>query len=312
VASDVSFGKVAVLLGGTSAEREVSLASGNTVYEGLKQAGVDAIAFDPQAGELSELKTLGVNRVFNVLHGSPGEDGTVQGALEFMNIPYTGSSVLGSALAMDKVRCKQLFKAVGLPTAEFEVINDAAHRTGGESRLLERLGGTVFVKPANEGSSIGTSRADNPEQLKAAIDTALTFDHNVLVEAFIDGPEYTVAILGEKALPVIELRTPRTFYDYEAKYKSDSTQYICPCDLNEQQTEQVQAIALAAFKTVGASGWGRVDLMLGADGQFKLLEVNTVPGMTAKSLVPMAAKADGLSLEDLLLQILATSDKAAE
>lgn len=310
------FGKVAVLFGGTSAEREISLLSGNTVLAGLLEAGVDAVGFDTQNQPLSDLVTMKVDRVFNVLHGRGGEDGKIQGALEFLNIPYTGSGVLGSALAMDKVRCKQLFQATGLPSADFRVVNKASYQEGDEAEIIEALGGIVFVKPANEGSSIGMGRAESADALKAAISDAMKYDDSVLIEAFIDGPEYTVSILNGKALPVIELRTPRTFYDYQAKYKSTDTQYICPCDLDTEQTNVIQSLALKAFDVVGASGWGRVDVMkakdsagksAGKEAEFLLLEVNTVPGMTAKSLVPMAAKADGLDLNPLLLEVLRTS-----
>ena len=306
-ANSAAFGKVAVLLGGTSAEREISLLSGKTVYQGLLEAGVDALCFDPQEKPLHLLSELKVDRVFNVLHGRGGEDGTVQGALEFMNLPYTGSGVLGSALAMDKVRCKWLFEAHGLPTADFKVITKDSYQPGKEEFILAHFDYSVFVKPANEGSSIGMSHAKTQTQLSEAIISALEYDDEVLIEAFIDGPEYTVAILADKALPVIELRTPRSFYDYEAKYHSTSTEYICPCDLNDADTTKIQQLALAAFSATGASGWGRVDLMRDAQGEFKLLEVNTVPGMTAKSLVPMAASASGLSLNQLLLEILKTS-----
>lgn len=303
----IEFGKVAVIFGGTSAEREVSLKSGATVLAGLLDAGVDAFAFDTKDQPLSDLADMNVDRVFIVLHGRGGEDGTIQGALEFMGIPYTGSGVLGSALAMDKVRCKQLFKANNLPTPDFEVVNKACYEKDHEAALLYKLGGVVFVKPAKEGSSIGMDRAQTPEQLSVAIDAAMRFDDAVLVEAFVDGPEYTVAILAGQALPVIELKTPRTFYDYEAKYQSTNTQYICPSALDADKTAQIQKLAKSAFDVVGAKGWGRVDVMLDQNGQFQLLEVNTVPGMTAKSLVPMAAKAAGYELSSLLLEILKTT-----
>jgi D-alanine-D-alanine ligase len=303
------FGKVAVIFGGTSAEREVSLLSGINVLNGLLNAGIDAFAFDTKDQPLSDLAQLNVDRVFIVLHGRGGEDGTIQGALEFMGIPYTGCGVLGSALAMDKVRCKQLFKANNLATADFVVINRAHYQKGNEATVLADLGGVVFVKPANEGSSIGMNRAETPQALAEAIDTALGFDDAVLVEAFIDGPEYTVAILAGQALPVIELRTPRTFYDYKAKYQSSNTEYLCPCDLSTEKTALIQQLAIAAFDVVGASGWGRVDAMMDKNGDFQLLEVNTVPGMTEKSLVPMAAKAAGLELSDLLIEILKTTNK---
>jgi D-alanine-D-alanine ligase len=301
------FGKVAVLMGGTSAEREISLRSGATVLRGLVEAGVDAVAFDTKEQPLSALADMKIDRVFNILHGRGGEDGTVQGALEFMGIPYTGCGVLGSALAMDKVRCKQLFKACDLPTPEFVMVNKATYTVGDEASILQQLGGVVFVKPANEGSSIGMARAETEQQLSDAIKVALEFDDSVLIEAFVDGPEYTVAILAGEALPVIELRTPREFYDYTAKYETTTTQYLCPCDLDEVSTAQIQRLATTAFDVVGGQGWGRVDVMLDQHGQFQLLEVNTVPGMTAKSLVPMAARATGLTLNELLLEILKTS-----
>lgn len=300
-------GKVAVMFGGTSAERAVSLRSGANVLQGLLNAGVDAFAFDLQDQPLAALHQLQVDRVFIVLHGRGGEDGTVQGALELMGIPYTGSGVLGSALAMDKVRCKQLFQANGLATPDFRVITRHDHRPGDEARLLAELarpGEAVFVKPAREGSSIGMSRAQNATELAAAIAVAMSCDDTVLIESFVDGPEYTVAILAAEALPVIELRTPRTFYDYEAKYQSDSTEYICPCDLDAAQSDEIRQLAKAAFAVVGAAGWGRVDVMRDHQGHFVLLEVNTVPGMTAKSLVPMAAKAAGIAFEPLLMTIL--------
>lgn len=301
------FGKVAVIFGGTSAEREVSLKSGTNVLDGLLSAGVDAFAFDTKDQPLSALVQMNVDRVFIVLHGRGGEDGSIQGALQFLGIPYTGSGVLGSALAMDKVRCKQLFKASDLPTPAFMVLNKADYQQGNEAQMLEKLGGVVFVKPANEGSSIGMNRAETPEQLLASIENAFDYDQRVLLESFVNGPEYTVTILAGQALPVIELKTPRTFYDYTAKYQSSTTQYLCPCDLSAEKTTQIQQLSKAAFEVVGANGWGRVDVMLGQDDKFYLLEVNTVPGMTAKSLVPMAAKAAGYELPELLLEILKTS-----
>lgn len=298
------FGKVAVILGGTSAEREVSLRSGSTILAGLQAEGIDAFAFDPKERQLSELADLKVTRVFIALHGRGGEDGTLQGALELMGLPYTGSGVLGSALAMDKVRCKQLFHANDLPTPNFRLIRKHSYIPGQEAQLLVDLGGVVFVKPAREGSSIGMNRADSIEQLATAITQAMEHDDTVLVESFVDGPEYTVTILAGEALPVIELRTPRTFYDYTAKYQTDSTEYLCPCDLDAEKTAEIQQLAKAAFEVVAAQGWGRVDVMQDHTGHFQLLEVNTVPGMTAKSLVPMAAKAAGIELEQLVVGIL--------
>lgn len=303
------FGKVAVLLGGDAAEREISLKSGETVLTGLLGEGVDAFAFDPHEQPLSELKALNVDRVFNVIHGRGGEDGTIQGALEYMGLSYTGSGVLGSALAMDKVRSKQLFKANGLETPSFVMVNKSRYVVGDEAKWLEQLGGIAFVKPANEGSSIGMSRVEDAKALAEAIAQAFEYDESVLIEAFVDGPEYTVGILNGKALPVIELRTPRTFYDYTAKYQSSNTEYLCPCDLDAQDEKVLQQLSLAAFTAVSANGWGRVDAMRDQNGEFQLLEVNTVPGMTAKSLVPMAAKQAGLTLGQLLIEILKTADQ---
>ncbi|KKL02515.1 D-alanine--D-alanine ligase [Rheinheimera mesophila] len=296
------FGKVAVMFGGTSAEREVSLRSGAAVLAALQKQGVDAHAFDPKDQPLSALTSAGFDRVFIVLHGRGGEDGTMQGALQLMGLPYTGSRVLGSALAMDKIRCKWLFQAQGLPTAKF-LVAEAGKQLNYQD-ILQQLAGKVMVKPANEGSSIGMSAASTAEELEQALAVAFKYDSDVLVEQWIQGREFTVSILNGKALPVVEMRTPRSFYDYEAKYQSNSTEYLCPAPLTADQTAFLQNAATAAFTAVGASGWGRVDAMLDEQGNFYLLEVNTVPGMTEKSLVPMAAKAAGLSFEQLVLQIL--------
>ena len=295
------FGKVAVLFGGTSAEREVSLKSGQAVLNALQNVGVDAIAFDPKEQPLWQLKERNIERVFIALHGRGGEDGTIQGALEFMGLPYTGSDVLGSALAMDKVRCKHLFKAMGLSTAPYTVV-DSRHEFDSQAIINEF--GKVMVKPSHEGSSIGMAEAHTAEQLDAALNAAFKFDSQVLVEQWITGREFTVAVLGQDVQPVIEMTTPNGFYDYQAKYQSNTTQYHCPADLSQQETELLQDMALKAFDLVGASGWGRVDAMRDEQGNFYLLEVNTVPGMTEKSLVPMAAKANGASFEQLVVRIL--------
>lgn len=297
-----NFGKVAVMLGGHSAERDVSLRSGKAVLSALQQAGIDAVAFDPAEQALPALLSdVKADRVFIVLHGRGGEDGTMQGALQLLGLPYTGSGVLGSALAMDKIRCKRLFIAQQLPTAPFAVVHSD---TIDYAELLQQLGGKVMVKPANEGSSIGMSAASTAAELEQAIAAALKYDSEILVERWINGREFTIAILGDTVLPVVEMRTPRAFYDYEAKYQANSTEYLCPAPLTAEQTTAMQRDALAAFKAVGASGWGRVDLMLNEQGEHFLLEVNTVPGMTEKSLVPMAAKAAGLSFSELVLSIL--------
>lgn len=298
------FGKVAVLFGGNSAEREVSLRSGKAVLNALQEAGVAAFAFDPKVQALSSLQA---DQVFIVLHGRGGEDGTMQGALQLLGLPYTGSGVLGSALAMDKIRCKWLFLAQGLPTAPFLV---ARPGDTDYAAMLARLGGKVMVKPANEGSSIGMSAATTAEELAEAIAKAHQYDQEVLLERWINGREFTIAVLNGEVLPIVEMRTPRAFYDYEAKYQANSTEYLCPAPLTAALTAAMQATALAAFKAVGASGWGRVDLMLDQQGQHYLLEVNTVPGMTEKSLVPMAAKAAGYSFQQLVLAILSQAGQA--
>jgi len=301
--------KVAVLYGGTSAEREVSLNSGEAIANGLKQAGFNAILFDTKTVALTDLLTEEVDRVFIALHGRGGEDGCIQGALEYLNIPYTGSNVLGSSLSMDKVRSKQIFKACNLPTAAFTVVNKADLEHLSLDKVLSELGGRVMVKPANEGSSIGMAQAQTVEQLRNALIEAFGFDNEVLLEAWIDGPEYTVAILGDKALPAIHMETPREFYDYEAKYQSNSTQYHCPCGLSDADENELKALALKAFYATGAQGWGRVDIMRNDAGDWQLLEVNTVPGMTETSLVPKAAKVFGLNFSELVSDILLLSVK---
>lgn len=297
-------GKVAVMFGGTSAERDVSLNSGRAVLDGLLNKGVDAHPFDPAKQPLSELTEQNFDRVFIVLHGRGGEDGTLQGALEHMNIPYTGSGVLGCALAMDKVRTKLLWKGLGVATADFEVVNGEEYQPAECDQMMVNLGGKVMVKPANEGSSIGMAIANSGDELKAAIENALKFDDQVLIEKWIDGPEYTVAIIGDRALPAIEMQTDNSFYDYQAKYQSTETRYLCPCGLPEADELALQQLALKAFKSVHAKGWGRVDVMRDAQGNWQVLEVNTVPGMTQTSLVPKAARAVGIEFDELVLSLL--------
>ncbi|KXJ58461.1 MAG: D-alanine--D-alanine ligase [Colwellia sp. Phe_37] len=299
--------KLAVLYGGTSAERAVSLNSGKAIAKGLREAGFNVQLIDTQDYCLSDLATLDIDRVFIALHGRGGEDGCVQGALQYMNIPYTGSDVLGSALSMDKIRSKQVFQALNLPTAAFAIVNKAEYQTGDADKILQQLGDVVMVKPANEGSSIGMSKANNAEELHQALVAAFEYDHQILVEAWIQGPEYTVAILGQTPLPVIHMETPHDFYDYDAKYMSTSTQYHCPCSLSKADETELQSIALKAFNATGAKGWGRVDVMRNTQGQWQLLEVNTVPGMTETSLVPKAAKVHGLSFSELVTEIVAIS-----
>jgi len=299
--------KVAVLYGGTSAEREVSLNSGVAVANGLTESGFNVELIDTKDFCLSDLSKKGIERVFIALHGRGGEDGCVQGALEYMNIPYTGSGVLGSALSMDKIRSKQVFQALNIPTAPFMIAEKSDYTEADAADLLAGLGHKVMVKPANEGSSIGMAMADNAELLHQALIAAFQYDEQVLVEAWITGPEYTVAVLGDTALPAIHMETPRSFYDYEAKYQSTSTQYHCPCGLPAEDEKALQKIALRSFKATGANGWGRVDVMRSEDNGWQVLEVNTVPGMTKTSLVPKAAKEFGLTFNELVTQILTMS-----
>lgn len=295
---------IAVLYGGHSAERDVSLNSGQAIAQGLEQAGFNVVLIDTKFTPLTELVKQNIKRAFIALHGRGGEDGSLQGALEFMGIAYTGSNVLGSALSMDKVRSKQIFKACNIPTAPFAVVCKDDLDTLDVEKLLKNLGGKVMVKPAHEGSSIGMAMANSPVKLHNALIEAFGFDGDVLIEAWIDGPEYTVAILGDEALPAIHMETPREFYDYEAKYQSTSTQYHCPCGLSEAEEEIIKALSLQAFKATGASGWGRVDLMQDKEGNWQILEVNTVPGMTQTSLVPKAAKVHGLTFSELVERIV--------
>ena len=298
-----AFGKVAVLLGGRSAERAVSLKSGALVLEALRRRGVDAHPFDPAERGLEALIAGRFERVFIILHGRFGEDGTVQGALEFLGIPYTGSGVLASALAMDKLRSKLLWQASGLPTPPCEVLRaDSDFRA-----VAARLGLPLMVKPVNEGSSLGMSKVRAAAQLDEAYTLAVNYDRAVIAEKFIEGSELTCGVLGSEALPLIRLETPREFYDYEAKYLAEDTRYILPCGLPPAQERALQQLCLRAFEALGCRGWGRVDLMLDRDGAPHLLEVNTAPGMTDHSLVPMAARAVGLSYEDLCLRILAAA-----
>lgn len=298
------FGKVAVLYGGHAAEREVSLRSGAAVLAGLQRAGVDAHGIDTQDYPLARLLEDGFERAFIVVHGRGGEDGALQGALEHLGLPYTGSRVLGSALAMDKIRTKQVWKTLGLPTADFKVVHKNTFKAEDAVTLLGQFDGPIFVKPANEGSSIGMTKATDAITLADAIAQAFTFDDEVLLEHFIEGEEYTVSILGEQALPAIRLRTPHDFYDYSAKYQSGDTEYLCPCGLDEADEQALGELSVAAFKAVAASGWGRVDLMRDQQGQWCLLEVNTVPGMTETSLVPKSAAVANLSFDELVVAVL--------
>ncbi len=300
--------KLAVLYGGNSAERDVSLASGKAVAAGLEKAGfTDVVLIDTKDFDLHKLVEMNVTRVFIALHGRGGEDGSLQGALEFLGVPYTGSGVLGSALAMDKIKTKQILQAVSLPTAPFAIVNKAEFSEGNAQTILDELGGKAMVKPACEGSSIGMSIAHTSEALNHALTNAFDFDDEVLVEAWIDGLEYTVAILGDDALPAIHMQTPNEFYDYQAKYQSTSTQYHCPSGLTDEDEQDLRNLAVKAFKAVGTKGWGRVDFMRDNQGQWQILEINTVPGMTETSLVPKAAKVKGLDFSQLVKRIVELS-----
>jgi D-alanine-D-alanine ligase len=294
-------GPVAVLLGGNSAERQVSLQSGQTVQTALQALGYQVRAVDPAEPDwVAQLR--GVSCAFNALHGPGGEDGTMQGALQALEIPCTGSGVLGSALAMDKLRSKQLWQGMGVSTAGFVTL----HADTDWQAVIQRFG-KVFVKPACEGSSIGMAAADNPDTLQKAYEFAAAYAGSVLAEQFIEGPEYTVAVLGEDALPAIRLETDNEFYDYEAKYLSDDTRYLCPCGLTAAEEAEMAQLALQAFSSLGCAVWGRVDVMRGSDGSFYVLEVNTIPGMTSHSLVPMAAAAAGMDITALVQRILQLS-----
>lgn len=297
----MNFGKVAVLMGGKSAEREVSLMSGNGVLKALCARGVDAHPFDPGERDLAELKHEGFARCFIALHGRGGEDGTVQGALETMGVAYTGSGVLGSAIAMDKWRTKLVWIGSGLPTPRYRVL--APNDDWGT--VAKELGLPLIVKPANEGSTLGLTKVADAAQLPAAYELAARKYHDTaLAEGFISGPEYTASILGEQALPLIRIEAPQGNYDYQHKYFTDDTKYHCPCGLPAKKEKELQALALQAFRVAGCSGWGRIDIMLDARKRPWLLEVNTSPGMTGHSLVPMAARAVGISYEDLCAKIL--------
>jgi len=294
------FGKVAVLMGGRSAERPVSLKSGAMVLAALKKKGVDAHAFDPKERGLEALIGERFDRAFVILHGRYGEDGTIQGALELLGIPYTGSGVLASALAMDKWRTKLVWQSSGIPTPRSELLS----RDSDMHAVATRLGLPLMVKPANEGSSIGMTKVKTASALAEAYALAANYDRVVIAETFIEGVELTAGILGDKPLPLIKLETPREFYDYEAKYQADDTRYVIPCGLPPDAERIVQDEALFAFQALGCRGWGRVDVMLDRSGKPYFLEVNTLPGMTDHSLVPMAARHAGLSFEDLCLRIL--------
>lgn len=301
-----AFGRVAVLFGGKSAEREVSLKSGNAVLKALQGAGVDAFGIDVGDDFLQRLLNEKIDRAFIVLHGRGGEDGSMQGLLECAGIPYTGSGILASALAMDKLRTKQVWQSLGLPTPRHAVLASAEDCRAAATEL----GFPLIVKPAHEGSSIGMAKVADVEALIAAWQDASQYDAQVLVEQWIHGPEFTIATLRGQVLPPIALGTPHSFYDYDAKYLANDTQYRIPCGLDAAKEQELKTLSARACEAVGSQGWARVDVMQDGQGQFWLLEVNTVPGMTDHSLVPMAAAAAGLDFQQLVLAILADSLEA--
>jgi D-alanine-D-alanine ligase len=295
------FGRVAVLLGGDSSEREISLLSGNAVLASLKRREVDAHAFDPREQALTNV--LDFDRVWIALHGPGGEDGTLQGALEYLGMPYTGSGVMGSAIGMDKLRTKRLAHAIGVATADHVVLRGQQDF----EIAIERLGVPMIVKPASQGSSVGMSKVEKASDLPAAYEAAARIESSVFAEPWITGKEYTVGVLHDRALPAIRIETPKAFYDYEAKYFRDDTRYFCPSGLSVPAEQHLANLAVAAFDAVGAGGWGRADFMMDTTGRPLLLEVNTIPGMTDHSLVPMAARAAGIDFEELAWRVLETS-----
>lgn len=303
VSDAADFGRVAVMLGGHSSEREVSLDTGAAVLKALQSKGVDARAWDPAEKSMAEFAGAGFDRVWIALHGPGGEDGALQGLLQWLGVPYTGSGVMASALAMDKVRSKHLFCAVGIPTPDY-----AAVKTLGEASVAaEQVGFPLIIKPSGQGSSVGMAKVFERGELNDAVEVALQYGDTALLETCVNGDEITVSVLQGKALPSIRIVTPRVFYDYRAKYESDRTEYICPGTASPEEEAAYAELAIAAFNALGCSGWGRVDFMTGADRQPLVLEVNTVPGMTSHSLVPMAARQDGADFETLCWRILETS-----
>ena len=291
------------MMGGSSAERDISLQSGQAVFEALQRKKVDAHIVDPRENLMAQLATGNFDRVFIALHGRGGEDGLMQGLLETLELPYTGSGVLGSSLAMDKCRSKRIWQSHGLPTPAFVELNEDSDW----QEVVECLGLPLIVKPVREGSSYGASKVKETSEMESAWRQAHEFDERVMAESWVVGGEYTAPVLGDEVLPMIRLETPREFYDYEAKYIADTTQYHCPCGLDADVENELGKLALAAFKTLDCSGWGRVDFMLDAEDKPWLIEVNTIPGMTSHSLVPMSAKQAGMSFDDLTLRILAAS-----
>lgn len=304
VISDAAdFGRVAVMLGGHSSEREVSLDTGAAVLDALRSRDVDAHGWDPAEKTMTDFEAAGFDRVWIALHGPGGEDGALQGLLQWLDIPYTGSGVMASAIAMDKVRSKHLFRAVGIPTPDYAVITTLDEATA----AAEQVGYPLIIKPSGQGSSVGMSKVVEHAELHAAVEIALGYGDTVLLETCVAGDELTVAVLQGQALPSIRIVTPRVFYDYRAKYESDRTEYVCRGTATDEEEAAYAELAVAAFNELGCSGWGRVDFMTGADKQPLVLEVNTVPGMTSHSLVPMAAQHDGVDFAELCWRVLETS-----
>jgi D-alanine-D-alanine ligase len=303
IKNPADFGKVAVLMGGTAAEREISLRSGNAVFQALQQQGIDVVAIDVTASPIDALANIKVDRVFNIIHGRGGEDGVLQAILGVLGLPYTGSGVLASALSMDKLRTKLCWQGLGLATPKWFVL-----QTEGDIDVcIAQLGFPVIVKPAQEGSSIGMSKANNREELVEALKLAKQFNCDVYAEQWVQGQEYTVGVLDGEALPVIRLETPNEFYDFDAKYRANTTKYHCPCGLSAEREQQLQALAVQACRGLQVKGWARVDVFIDSQDRSQLIEVNTVPGMTDHSLVPMAAKAAGIDFNQLVWRILETS-----
>ncbi|HHF6577768.1 TPA: D-alanine--D-alanine ligase [Haemophilus influenzae] len=299
--------KIAVLLGGISAEREISLNSGNAVLEALLNQGYDAHPIDPKEYNVANLKKDGFNRVFNILHGRGGEDGTMQGLLEQIGLPYTGCGVMASALTMDKMRTKMLWKAFGLPVADMEVVTRETFSELDPQSVVAKLGLPLMVKPSLEGSSVGLTKVKAVEELKSAVEYALKFDNTILIEEWLDGDELTVPVLDNQVLPAIRIVPEGEFYDYEAKYISDNTQYFCPAGLTPEREQALAILVKRAYDAVGCRGWSRIDVMCDAKGNFRLVEVNTNPGMTSHSLFPKSAASVGISFEQLVVKILELS-----
>ena len=299
--------KIAVLMGGTSAEREVSLNSGNAVLNALRTQGYDAHPVDPKEVPVLELKQQGFERAFNILHGRGGEDGIIQGALEQIGLPYTGCDVMTSALTMDKMRTKMLWKGFGLPIAEMEIVTKENVTELNPSKIVERLGLPLMVKPSREGSSVGLTKVNAVEELTAAVETALECDDTVLIEEWLSGVEMTVPMLDNQVLPAVQIIPDGEFYDYHAKYISDNTQYICPAPLSKAREEELHRLVKAAYDAVGCRGWSRIDVMTDSKGEFRLVEVNTTPGMTNHSLFPKSAATVGYTFEKLVEKILELS-----